>query len=115
MKINLGEIVQRLVREIAQEAVSLSVNIIKLDPETLKRSEIQDCYEFQGMDTMNPMLIIDEKVKLLSEELLSAREEARVACEKLAYSESGKRNNGDCGFAVELSKEIEDLISEAQE
>ncbi|KAK8689700.1 hypothetical protein V6N13_088413 [Hibiscus sabdariffa] len=113
MKINLGEIVQRLVREIAQEAVSLSVNIIKLDPETLKRSEIQVLRK--GMDTMNPMLIIDEKVKLLSEELLSAREEARVACEKLAYSESGKRNNGDCGFAVELSKEIEDLISEAQE
>ncbi|KAK8708818.1 hypothetical protein V6N13_059854 [Hibiscus sabdariffa] len=59
----------------------------------------------------------------LSEELLSAREEARVAREKLAYSESEEKNNalwllilyGDCDFAIELSKEVEDLISEAQE
>ncbi|KAK8688997.1 hypothetical protein V6N13_087728 [Hibiscus sabdariffa] len=56
-----------------------------------------------------------EKFDELSEELLSAREEARVAREKLAYSESGERNNGDCDFAIELSKEVEDLISEAQE
>ncbi|KAK9041421.1 hypothetical protein V6N11_016523 [Hibiscus sabdariffa] len=56
-----------------------------------------------------------EKFDELSEELLSAREEARVAREKLAYSESEERNNGDCDFAIELSKEVEDLISEAQE
>ncbi|KAK8640091.1 hypothetical protein V6N13_138453 [Hibiscus sabdariffa] len=53
--------------------------------------------------------------KMLSEELLSAREETRVAREKLAYSEFGKRNNGDCDFAIELSKVVGDLISEAQE
>ncbi|KAL4354032.1 hypothetical protein GQ457_06G024640 [Hibiscus cannabinus] len=56
-----------------------------------------------------------KKFDELSEELLSAREEARVAREKLAYSESEERNNGDCDFAIELSKEVEDLISEAQE
>ncbi|XP_039024894.1 kinesin-like protein KIN-7O [Hibiscus syriacus] len=57
----------------------------------------------------------NEKFDELCEELLSAREEARVACEKLAYSESGERKNGGCDFAIELSKEVEDLISEAQE
>ncbi|TYI03817.1 hypothetical protein ES332_A11G368100v1 [Gossypium tomentosum] len=56
-----------------------------------------------------------EKFDELCKELLNAREETRVAREELAYNESGGRKNGDCDFVIELSKEVEDLISEAQE
>ncbi|XP_022747090.1 kinesin-like protein KIN-7O [Durio zibethinus] len=56
-----------------------------------------------------------EKFDELCEELLNAQEEARVAREKLAYNESEGRKNCDFDFAIEMSKEVEDLISEAQE
>ncbi|KAL4379154.1 hypothetical protein GQ457_02G022720 [Hibiscus cannabinus] len=66
----------------------------------------------------------DMWVSKLCEELLSSQEEARVAYEKLSYSEFDKRNNvssvtldfvGDYDFAIELSREVEHMISEAQE
>ncbi|PPD86558.1 hypothetical protein GOBAR_DD16512 [Gossypium barbadense] len=49
---------------------------------------------------------VREKFDEICKELLNAREETRVAREELAYNESGGRKN--------LSKEVEDLISEAQ-
>ncbi|KAG4123374.1 hypothetical protein ERO13_D11G323100v2 [Gossypium hirsutum] len=55
-----------------------------------------------------------EKFDEICKELLNAREETRVAREELAYNESGGRKNGDCDFVIQLSKEVEDLISEAQ-
>ncbi|TYH47047.1 hypothetical protein ES332_D11G384100v1 [Gossypium tomentosum] len=55
-----------------------------------------------------------EKFDEICKELLNAREETKVAREELAYNESGGRKNGDCDFVIQLSKEVEDLISEAQ-
>ncbi|XVE60984.1 hypothetical protein DITRI_Ditri06bG0004400 [Diplodiscus trichospermus] len=97
-----------------------AILVIKQLQEKIKILETEKSSSQQNLNSLVELateqnICAREKFDELCEELLHAREEARVAREKLAFSESGGRNNGDCDFAIDLSKEVEDLISEAQE
>ncbi|XVE95776.1 hypothetical protein REPUB_Repub02eG0129000 [Reevesia pubescens] len=97
-----------------------AILVIKQLQEKIKILETEKSSSQQNLNSLVKLateqnICAREKFDELCEELLNAREEARVACEKLAYNESGERKNGDCDFVIKLSKEVEDLVSEAQE
>ncbi|OMP05888.1 hypothetical protein COLO4_08473 [Corchorus olitorius] len=68
-----------------------------------------------GLREYEAILVIKQLQEKLRQELLNAWEEARVARERLALHEAGGMMSGDCDFAINLSKEVEDLIFESQE
>ncbi|XP_007028491.2 PREDICTED: kinesin-like protein KIN-7O isoform X3 [Theobroma cacao] len=97
-----------------------AILVIKQLQEKIKILETEKSSSQQNLNSLVELateqnICAREKFDELCEELHNAREEARVAHEKLAHSESGGRKDGDCDFAIELLKEVEDLISEAQE
>ncbi|EOY08993.1 Kinesin heavy chain, putative isoform 4, partial [Theobroma cacao] len=97
-----------------------AILVIKQLQEKIKLLETEKSSSQQNLNSLVELateqnICAREKFDELCEELHNAREEARVAHEKLAHSESGGRKDGDCDFAIELLKEVEDLISEAQE
>ncbi|XWS59013.1 hypothetical protein CRYUN_Cryun08bG0084400 [Craigia yunnanensis] len=97
-----------------------AILVIKQLQEKIKILETEKSSSQQNLNSLVELateqnICAREKFDELCEELLNAQEEARVAREILAYNESGGRENGDCDFATELLKEVEDLISEAQE
>ncbi|XP_021297463.1 kinesin-like protein KIN-7O isoform X2 [Herrania umbratica] len=103
-----------------------AILVIKQLQEKIKILETEKSSSQQNLNSLVELateqnICAREKFDELCQELLNAREEARVAREKLAHSESGGRKDKcmklilSCDFAIKLLKEVEDLISEAQE
>ncbi|KAJ4706756.1 Kinesin-like protein [Melia azedarach] len=93
--------------------------VIKQLQEKIKMLEVQKSSSQQNLDNLVELamerdMCANEKFEELHEELLNAREEARVAREQLASSGStGITDEGTFGSLLELS-EVQEIISEVQ-
>ncbi|OMO99839.1 hypothetical protein CCACVL1_03590 [Corchorus capsularis] len=97
-----------------------AILVIKQLQEKIKILEAEKSSSQQNLDSLVELateqnICAREQFDELRHELLNAREEARVARERLALHEAGGMMSGDCDFAINLSKEVEDLIFESQE
>ncbi|XP_062166470.1 kinesin-like protein KIN-7O isoform X1 [Alnus glutinosa] len=98
---------------------SEAILVIKRLQEQIKMLETERSSSQQNLDSIVEMatkqnICAREKCEQLYDELLHAREEARMAREQLDSGESEKIDDGNSDFAIKLSVEVQELMSEVQ-